>query len=114
VFGARAARSAIAEAPSAADLRSAARDAPPPPPRPSPASRHALWLHGGLERDGAGLRELTTDQHPLVRLIATSALTRTESRGAHLRRDRPERDPAFDERHVTLHSGAGPEVTKWT
>jgi succinate dehydrogenase/fumarate reductase flavoprotein subunit len=39
-----------------------------------------------------------------VSLIARSALARTESRGAHQRRDFPSPDPAFDGRHVTTTS----------
>jgi L-aspartate oxidase len=42
-----------------------------------------LWRHAGLERDGNGLRSLAGDEQPLVRLIATAALTRQESREAH-------------------------------
>ena len=62
-------------------------------------------MHAGLERDGEGLALLTDDPHPLVRLIAASALAREESRGAHQRRDFPDLDPALDGRHVTLVSG---------
>jgi hypothetical protein len=53
------------------------------PPIPRAASRAALWRPAGLERDGVGLRRLAGDEHPLVRLIAASALARPESRGAH-------------------------------
>jgi L-aspartate oxidase len=80
---------------------------------PSPASRQALWLRAGLERDGEGLRALTEDPHPLVRLIANCALTRTESRGAHQRRDFPELDHRLDGRHVTLIAGREPELEIW-
>ena len=75
---------------------------PPQPPRQSiaAASREALWRYAGLERDADGLRALSGDAHPLVRLIATSALAREESRGAHLRTDFPERDPALDGVHI--------------
>ena len=45
-----------------------------------------------------------------MRLIAASALTRTESRGAHQRTDFPERDPQFDGRHVTITAGGTPAV----
>jgi L-aspartate oxidase len=116
VFGVRAARSALDEpapdprglAETAADAgRTQNRAAAPPI---STASRQALWRHAGLERDGAGLEQLAQDEHPLVRLIALSALARTESRGAHQRRDFPERDPGFDGRHVTISAGGGPET----
>jgi succinate dehydrogenase/fumarate reductase flavoprotein subunit len=41
-----------------------------------------------------------------VRAVARSGLARTESRGAHQRSDRPERDPELDGRHVVV-AGAG-------
>jgi len=79
----------------------------------SGASRAALWQHAGLERDAAGLGRLTRDPHPLVRLIGECALARTETRGAHRRRDFPETDAAFEERHVTVSSAAGPTFELW-
>ncbi len=93
-------------------------DPPSPPASATPGalaeqSRVALWRWAGLERDGPGLRELATDPHPIVRLIALSALTRVESRGAHQRRDFPERDAALDGRHVTLRSGRDPALELW-
>jgi len=117
VFGARAARSAVAQPePAPAVVRDvAARRPPNPDQRPvSAAGRDALWRNAGLERDGAGLRELAGDPHPLVRLIAQCALARTESRGAHQRRDFPERDPAFDGRHVTIGADGEPVLQTWT
>jgi L-aspartate oxidase len=149
VFGARAARSALAEPmPGPIPSSGARREAPcgpapppggpapppggpapppgvapapgPPAPRrrpadviPSPASREALWLGAGLERDGDGLRTLTSDPDPLVRLIADCALTRAESRGAHQRRDFPELDHRLDGQHVTLLAGREPELKTW-
>jgi L-aspartate oxidase len=83
------------------------------PPPLTQASREAVWRRAGLERDGAGLRRLTGDPHPLVRLIAHAALARTESRGAHQRRDFPELDPALDACHVTLRGGAAPSLERW-
>jgi L-aspartate oxidase len=136
VFGARAARAAVHEpAPhrravahepvraavhetATSDHPAAAVNVTTPPVSvsspPSAASRAALWRYAGLERDGAGLRELATDPHPLVRLIAQSALARTESRGAHQRRDYPNRDPELDGRHVTLRSGRDPVLESWS
>ncbi|MFM8312151.1 MAG: L-aspartate oxidase [Ilumatobacteraceae bacterium] len=72
--------------------------------------RHLMWRHVGILRDGAGLRaacdalaaldhpDLTTEARNMVqaaRLIAESALTRTESRGAHQRLDHPDTDPSW-------------------
>jgi L-aspartate oxidase len=119
VFGARAARAAMAEpAPDPAAVHALAGNEPPAgradPMSPiSPASRQALWRQAGLEREGAGLERLAEDEHPLVRLIAISALARTESRGAHQRRDFPERDPGFDGRHVTISGGGAPVIEPW-
>jgi L-aspartate oxidase len=117
VFGARAARAALGEpVPSHAALAQAQaqRAAPPaPPPALSDASRAALWRHAGIERDAAGLHSLRVDPHPLVRLVAACALTRTESRGAHRRRDFPDTDPAFDQRHVTVRNDAAPALEVW-
>jgi len=124
VFGARAARSAVEQPdpdPAAVAVLGEARIAGGEPqprvggePLPiSPASREALWRHAGLERDGPGLRELTTDPHPLVRLIAQCALARTESRGAHQRRDFPDRDPHFDGVHVTIGADREPVLRAW-
>jgi L-aspartate oxidase len=116
VFGARAARAAAAEPePDRAAVARPGADRPSAqrPPALSPASRQALWHHAGLERDGAGLRELAGDEHPMVRLIAVSALARTESRGAHQRTDFPDRDPRFDGRHVTIGPSGRPEIEPW-
>ncbi|HYB25682.1 MAG TPA: FAD-dependent oxidoreductase [Solirubrobacteraceae bacterium] len=115
VFGARAARSAVAQPepdPTAvAELGRA--PAPERPPAVSQASRDALWRDAGLERDADGLEQLAGDEYPLARLIARSALTRTESRGAHQRTDFPDQDPGFDGRHVTMRAGAEPEIELW-
>ena len=68
--------------------------------------RRALWRGAGIVRDAEGLEGLLAIEHPLVRSIARCALARTESRGAHLRSDHPERAPAMDGRHVILE-GSG-------
>ena len=79
-----------------------------PRPELTPASREALWQHAGIERDAEGLRTLLDDRHPLVRLVAACALAREESRGAHLRRDFPERDAALDEHHTVVRDANPP------
>ena len=116
VFGRRAALAALAEP----ILRIAAPHSPqfaktddePPPPLPDD-SRTALWEQAGLERDPVGLEQLSHDPHPLVRLIASSALARTESRGAHQRTDFRERDPKLDGHHVTVADGREAALVRW-
>jgi L-aspartate oxidase len=116
VFGARAARAALQEpepAPATLADIGAGGVLPAAPPAASPSSRRALWEHAGLERNRDGLRALSEDSHPLVRLIAACALARTESRGAHQRSDFPDRDPELDGRHVTARSEAGLHFEHW-
>jgi L-aspartate oxidase len=114
VFGARAARSAIEEPPADGAAVAALPSASSRPPAPiSATSREALWRYAGLERDEAGLRELIGDPYPLVRLIARCALARTESRGAHRRRDFPKLDPRFDGRHVTVRAEGRAAIEAW-
>ena len=116
VFGARAARAALAEPQAGGATRGAPQPTPPAggrPPAITQASREALWRYAGIERDRQGLAKLTGDPHPLVRLIACSALARTESRGAHQRRDFPRLDSSLDLLHVTIESGAQPAFARW-
>jgi L-aspartate oxidase len=112
VFGARAARAALAE-PAVRTGALAAAGRPPRPPALSAASRRALWERAGIERDRDGLWPLRDDPHPLVRLIADAALARTESRGAHQRRDFPDLDPAFEGLHVMMEPSGRPAFDRW-
>ncbi len=74
------------------------------------ATREALWRDAGIVRSAEGLARLLDDPHPLARLIARCALERNESRGAHLRSDHPQTDPALDEHHVVVAPG---EPVSW-
>ena len=112
VFGARAARAALGEPPGD-ETAAAHAERPEKPPALTGDSREALWRYAGLERDGDGLRRLIDDPYPLVRLIAESALARTESRGAHLRRDFPSLNPEFDGQHVTIGRGRSAAPAEW-
>jgi L-aspartate oxidase len=85
----------------------------PGPPLVERSTREALWRDAGVVRSPQGLERLLGDPHPLARLIAVSALARTESRGAHLRSDHPERDPALDRRHAVTVGEAQPEWHAW-
>jgi L-aspartate oxidase len=112
VFGARAAAAALTEPAGPAEL-----EPMPSVERPvalSQISREALWRYAGIERNGEGLQTLAGDTHPLVRLIARSALAREESRGAHRRTDFPATESTWDGRHVTLARGGEPVAHAWT
>jgi L-aspartate oxidase len=86
--------------PSAAELDALRRL--PAPPAADASTRAALWRDAGIVRSREGLERLLVEPHPLVRMIARSALAREESRGAHSRTDHPDRDPALDHRHGVL------------
>ena len=79
----------------------------------SSAAGHAVSVgqilsrHLGIERDRAGIAAAQTQLAPmlgrdarLAELIAYAALTRTESRGGHLRADVPRTDPAQAKRRA--------------
>jgi L-aspartate oxidase len=98
VFGARAARAALGEKP---------EGEPPPRPEwrfqpPTEATRDAVWRLAGPRRRPEQLRELRDDPYPLAAATATCALARAESRGGHLRADRPDMDPELDGLHIVL------------
>lgn len=85
-----------------------------PIPAPTQETRDALWRHAGLERDAAGLEQLRDDPHPLAQLVAECAILRQESRGAHVRSDFPETDPALDGHHAVVRNGGAPVFERWT
>ena len=95
-----------------AELRELA--ALPAPPVVDASMRSALWDDAGIVRSEAGLTRLLDAPHPLARLIARCALARRESRGAHLRRDYPERDPTLDLRHAVVGSAEELSWQTWT
>jgi L-aspartate oxidase len=73
----------------------------------------ALWRDAGLIRNADGLRRLLNAQSELVRLIARSALVRTESRGVHFSADFPLEDAALAG-HFVIRPGGEPELEQWT
>ncbi len=93
-------------------------DAPPAPATsaiaaPSRETRQAMWELAGVERDRDGLERLRSDPHPLARMVAACALHREESRGAHLRTDFPELDPALDGMHAVVRGDEPPQLERW-
>ena len=110
VFGRRAAIAAASEP----VLPPSLPDQPEPPASETvtPELRHALWEDAGLVRDAAGLQHLLDAPNLVARLVATSALARAESRGAHFRADCPTESKGF-RRHVVLRLGAEPVLETW-
>jgi L-aspartate oxidase len=111
VFGNRAAVTALDE-PAAPEEFPARRTAPRIVPEQS--TRDALWRLAGLERTARELEELLDDPFPLARVIASCALAREESRGAHQRRDHPRQDPALDRTHAVVRGSDPPLFESWS
>src|SRR5581483_834720 len=106
VFGRRAGASAL-------DGPRLESDGGPRYPTPAPADGHALWRDAGLIRNADGLTRLLDAPNELVRLVAESALTRTESRGVHFRDDYPTEDESLTG-HLVVRVGAEPELERWS
>jgi L-aspartate oxidase len=111
VFARRAVDDALSRGDATSVRRGGSTGTPPPalagapaPPSAERATREALWQDAGIVRSPAGLSRLLGHPHPLARMIAACGLAREESRGAHLREDHPERDPALDHRHAVLQA----------
>src|SRR5205807_1740834 len=114
VFGRRAALAALDEPASpAGELERSDRSVGLPVA--SRQTRAAMWRLAGLERRPEELEQLLADPHPLARAIATCALARQESRGAHVRADHPDLDPSLDLQHAVLAPAeARPRFERWT
>jgi L-aspartate oxidase len=104
VFSHRAVAAGL-ERPQSADVDS------PPPERPMTRApldelRARMWRQAGPVRDGAGLdglaawldRQRPTNPVLAASMIVGSAIARTETRGAHRRRDHPAEDPELARR----------------
>jgi L-aspartate oxidase len=108
VFGRRAGRAALAARGQPA--ASAAWAAWPAARPASQADRAALERAAGPLRSAAGLREaLDGDPGGLAGLVLRAALVREESRGAHVRTDRPDEVPAWAGREVNVRLDAAGE-----
>jgi L-aspartate oxidase len=98
VFGERAAAAALGEL--------AAGGRPPLPEwrfdPPTEQTRDAVWRRAGPLRNPDDLASLISNPYPLAKAIATAALNRRESRGGHLRTDRPDLDHDLDGTHFVL------------
>jgi L-aspartate oxidase len=73
----------------------------------------ALWRDAGLIRSENGLRRLLDEPNELVRLIARSALARTESRGVHFREDFPAEDEGLAG-HLVIRPNGEPVLERWS
>jgi L-aspartate oxidase len=110
VFGNRAALAALDEPEFGGDFP---RPRTAPQIVPEQSTREALWRLAGLERDPRDLERLLSDSFPLARVIASSALAREESRGAHQRRDHPRQEPSLNHTHAVVRGSDPPLFERW-
>jgi len=111
VFGRRAARAGLDEPDRGAP--SAPAPAAEEQERPSRSTRRGLWNNAGLTRSAAGLETLLRAESLLARLVARSALLRTESRGVHFRGDYPDEEVGLARAHVVVERGLEPRLERW-
>ena len=109
VFGARAARAALREAPASRRPGPGAWRFDPP----TEATRDAVWRLAGPLRRTEQLRKLCDDPYPLAAATAACALQREESRGGHLRADFPELDPELDGIHIVRGADGATRREEW-
>ena len=113
VFGRRAAIAGLDEPEPRRDIEPAPELSIALPP--SWEAREAMWGCAGLVREPERLRRLLDHGHPLARLVAASALHRRETRGAHVRADRPGADAELDGRHTVVAAGGeAPVLELWS
>jgi len=126
VFGARAARTALADGRAGdsppigtADHRHVGGEGRPEPgdwrfEPPTEATRERVWRLAGPLRRPRQLEELLDDPYPLAAAIAACALARRESRGGHLRVDLPHQDPSLDDVHIVRAPDGTPRPETWS
>ena len=128
VFGARVARSVadgvaqLRRPPATLDVRRPATPADDEAAGVRSELRGLMWQEAGLVRSGEGLRRVldrvavlerstpagaseTRTLLTVARLVATAALARPESRGAHFRSDHPASDPRWRRRITLVRTG---------
>ena len=77
------------------------------------STRERLWRLAGPQRTAAELTEMLDDPYPPARMIAASALVRSESRGVHRRSDFPNRDTALDGTHTVIDGSGEARLQPW-
>ncbi len=110
VFGARAAAAAARAAPLDGEAADPGWRFSPP----TAAAREQMWRWAGPQRDAAGLERLLDHPYPVSSMVATAALAREETRGAHRRVEFPRPDPGLDGIHLVQTAAGETESRRWS